>query len=102
MQRSQQGEGADTVEQPQRAGNGAGLQRGSSECAECQQISLRDEDDAGDREDDQQPDCEQQIDRTGGDPILQQRKKNEGVYWMALQAPSFTSTSTAARASWPL
>ena len=70
--------------------------------AHRQQISLRDEDDAGDREDDQQPNGKQQIDRAGGDPVLQQRKKNKGVYWMALQAPSFTSTSTAARASWPL
>jgi hypothetical protein len=102
MQRSQQGECADSVEQPQRAGDGTGLQSCSGERAERQQIALRDEDDAGDRKDDQQPDREQQVDRAGGDPVLQQRKKNKGVYWMALQAPSFTSTSTAARASWPL
>jgi hypothetical protein len=51
---------------------------------------LRHEDDAGDRKDDQQPDGEQQINRTGGDAVLQQGQEDEGVYWMALQAPSFT------------
>jgi hypothetical protein len=102
MQRGQHGKCADTVEKPQRAGGLTGLQCGGGKRAECQQISLRDEDDAGDREDDQQPNGKQQIDRAGGDPVLQQRKKYERVYGIALQAPSFTSTSTAARASWPL
>ena len=102
MQRCQQSEGANAVEEPQRARDVPGLQFCGGERAERQQIALRDEDDAGDREDDQQPDGKQQIDRAGGDPVLQQRKKYERVYWMALQAPSFTSTNTAARASWPL
>jgi hypothetical protein len=78
------------------------LQGSGGKRAERQKIALRDEDDAGDREYDQQPDRQQQIDRPGGDAVLQQGQKDEGIYWMALQAPSFTSTSTAALASWPL
>jgi len=70
--------------------------------AECQQVALRHEDHPCDGERDQQADGEQQIDRAGGDAVLQQGEEYEGVYWIALQAPSFTSTSTAARESWPL
>ena len=78
------------------------MQRGGGQRAKCQQVALRHEDDARDGERDQQADGEQQIDRAGGDAVLQQGEEYEGVYWIALQAPSFTSTSTAARASWPL
>src|SRR5579883_578398 len=107
------------IEQPERSRQAPGLQSGSGQRAEGEQIALRDEDDARDRKNDQQPDREQQVDRAGGDPVLQQREEYKRIHavrrrrsgsrrqsgsaqWIAIQAPSFTSTSTAARSSCPL
>ena len=68
------------IEQPQRAGHVAGKQEGEGERAIGDEIALRDEDDAGDREDQQQPEREKQVDRARGQPVLQKQEEDLRVH----------------------
>ncbi len=67
-------------QQPDCAGHLASLQRGQGQRAESDEFALRNEDDAGDGEDEDQREGEQRIDGAVGDAVLAEKEKNLEVH----------------------
>ncbi|MEN9478216.1 MAG: hypothetical protein RLZZ300_2357 [Pseudomonadota bacterium] len=72
--------GAQAEQQPDCTGHLASLQRSQGQRAESDEFALRNEDDAGDGEDEDQREGEQRIDGAVGDAILAEKEKNLEVH----------------------